>query len=429
MRINLHFHYTSDGFNPGSEGIWEEFQQRAPILLEEALAVQTTYAEWLDAFMLEHNLSPNREADCRVGRKKILEVLAFGLAYEHANIGAVFEFIHAHEPAMFPDGLETSPDMISLHHMVEVFRENRSRQKTWPNDLLMASQQHPVSTREPDGALRDLKLYDRYLRPFWDEELYEIRKNDDFELLTKLVELELLDPRMTDDFLIQESGDKAAKLRLILTGGLEINLEEASLRFREMFRVSCGGFVHSSVYKGDRQRFFQKQMTELRHCPEYFSLPFAMDLQWMASELKFEKQDDADLPNSGLFREMLVYCNERMPNFILHVGVAFFKLNPGRVFSKNFDIAEIALAMADKLSFLAKYREKNKAVPSIQDHLLVQYEIQKSFLFLVPEAVLAALNVDNECRLTLYHATGYPALLTQLQDDALESALSFDLGL
>jgi hypothetical protein len=234
---------------------------------------------------------------------------------------------------------------------------------------------------------------------------------------------------MTNDFLIHESEDKAAKLRLILSGDSEISLEEASLRFREMFRVSCGGFAHSLVYKLNRQSFFQKQMTELHHCPDYFSLPFAMDLQLMASELKFEKQNDADVPNSGLFREMLVYCNEHMPNFILHVGVAFFKLNPGRVFSKNFDISEVALAMTDKLSALAKYREKNKAVTSIQDHFLVQFEIQKSFLSLVPESVLAALSVDNECRLMLYHATGYPSLLAQLQEEDLENALSFDLGL
>lgn len=429
MRINLQFHYTNDGFNPGDAGIWEEFQQRAPFLLEEALAVQTTYVEWLDAFMLEHNLSPAREEDFITGRKKILEILAFGLTYEHRNISAVFAFLRANEPAMYPEGLDTPPDMIPFHCMVEGFQENRSRQKSWPNDLLMASQQHPVSTREPDGTLRDLEMYDCYLRPFWDEELYNIREKKDFELLAQLVKLKLLDPRMTNDFLIHESGDKAATLRFILNGDSEVGLEEASWRFREMFRVSCGGFAHSMVYTANRPVFFQKQTAELHNCPDYFSLPFAMDLQLMASELKFEKQNDADIPNSGLFREMLRYCNEHMTDFILHVGVAFFKLNPGRVFSKGFDISEIALAMAEKLNVLVKQREKNKAVSSIQDHYLVQFEIQKSFLSLVPESVLVALNVDNECRLMLYHATGYPALLAQLQDDTLESALSFDLGL
>lgn len=431
MRIHLHFLYTSEGFDPGSSGIWEEFQQRAPILLEEALAVQTTYAEWLDAFMLEHNLSPAREEDCVAGRKKILEILAFGLTYEHSQIGAVFEFLSVNEPAMFPQGLDASPDMIPFHFMVEGFRENHSRQNSWPNDLLMASQEHPVSTREPDGVLRDLRLYDRYLRPFWDEDLYEIRKNEDFELLAKLIELKLLDPRMTDDFLLKESGAQAATLRMIIRGESQISLEEASLRFREMFKVSACGFIHSSISKYNRESFFKKQTDELGLCPDYFALPFAMDLQFMASELNIDYAcaDDQDLSNRHLFLKMLMFCNEHMPDFIRYIGVAFFKLSPGRVFSTNYDISEIALAMATKICSLERHREKNKAIHSIQDRITLQLEIHNAFLTIVPESVLAALNVDSDCQLMLYHATRYPSLLTRLQEDDLEKALSLDLGL
>lgn len=153
----------------------------------------------------------------------------------------------------------------------------------------------------------------------------------------------------------------------------------------------------------------------------------------MASELKFDAVEDADPTNRHLFREMLLFCNEHMPNFILSTGVAFFKLSPGRVFGKNYDISEIALAMTTKICSLEKHREKNKAVYSIQDRIQdrfsVQLEIYKAFLALVPESVLVALNVDSECQLMLYHATRYPSLLTRLQEKELEQALSFDLGL
>lgn len=221
--------------------------------------------------------------------------------------------------------------------------------------------------------------------------------------------------------------DSMLELRLKLTGGTEMNGEEASLRFSLLLDCATGGVSHTEIPYEDRRAVALKQMKMLANTDYLRDLSI---YDFYARMRVIDWQNYAwSFDDNELFRRVIRYFHEQIEGFYRHAAVAFLKVSAGIAFSDRFTIRKFSVAA--NIAFLAQSFDFFGLDPKKRrlDKLSHNFEVTKSLMLLVPEDDFCTDGLTDEEIKTLYMVTRMKSLLDRLNPSYLAELLEEEIGL